>query len=480
MGRPSRTVSRVLAVALWLAVWQLASALVGNDVLLVGPWETLVRLVELLPTAAFWATVWSSFGRVALGFVVAFVGALALGLAASRWAAVERLLAPLLSAMRATPLACMIVLLLLWVGSRRVSAVAAFLATFPALYFAVLEGRAARDPRLGELLCACGVGRWRRLFADGWQQLLPYLVGACRNACGMAWKAGVAAEVIGSPPGTVGERVYQAKLLLLTSDLLAWTVAVVLVSWACERAFVALLEASGRWALALSVRQGRRERGASREGAAPATSAPHGVPCGPEPSGAAPVDLDHVTVGHPGGPVVARDLSLVLPAGSRSAVVGESGRGKTTLLLTVAGLLAPRAGAVRATRPLGLVCQDARLVEAMSAEGNVALAAGMGVAEARDLLCELLPAEALGRPVSGLSGGQRRRVELARALAVPSGLVVLDEPFAALDAAAHGEALAFVGRHLGGRTLLLASHDPADVAALGAHPLDVLLPEGDS
>jgi NitT/TauT family transport system permease protein len=114
--------------------------------------------------------------------------------------------------------------------------------------------------------------------------------------------------------------------------------------------------------------------------------------------------------------------------------------------------------------------QDSRLVEAMTAEQNVLLcsAGALSGGEAHALLAELLPEDALGRPVAGLSGGQRRRVELVRALAHPGAGVVLDEPFASLDAATHEAAAAFVMRHLRGRTLLVASHAPGDAELLRA------------
>ncbi len=121
---------------------------------------------------------------------------------------------------------------------------------------------------------------------------------------------------------------------------------------------------------------------------------------------------------------------------------------------------------------LSVQFQDTRLVEAMTAEQNVLLcsAGALSAGEAHALLAELLPEDALGRPVAELSGGQRRRVELARALAHPGTAVVLDEPFASLDAASHKSAAAFVVRHLCGRTLLVASHAPGDAEFLDARP----------
>lgn len=451
---PRDALRRAGAVAFWLLVWQLASMAVGSELLLAGPAAVLVRLAQLVPTAAFWSTVGFSLARIAAGFAAAFVLGLLLGLAAHRWHALAELLAPAVSFLKSVPIVCVIVLLLMWVGSVRVSAIAVFLAVFPAIYFSVLEGRAAANPSLGELLRVMGVPGWRRFLADTWQQLLPYLVATCRNACGMAWKAGVAAELIGSPRGSMGERIYQAKLLLETGDLFAWTIVVVALSWACEKAFLALLRATGGWALAASV---PRPAAVQRKQVAPA------------PAG---ILLDNVTLGYDGAPVAT--CNLALEAGSRTVLADPSGAGKTTLVRTVCGLLAPLSGRVQASGAgeLSAQFQDTRLVEAMTAEQNVLLCSAGALSEdkAHALLEELLPKDALGKPVSELSGGQRRRVELARALAHPGAAVVLDEPFASLDAASHQAAAAFVLRHLGGRTLLVASHAHGDAELLDARP----------
>jgi NitT/TauT family transport system permease protein len=453
---PRDALCRAGAVAFWLLVWQLASMAVGSELLLAGPAAVLVRLAQLVPTAAFWSTVGFSLARIAAGFAVAFALGLVLGLAAHRWHALAELLAPAVSFLKSVPIVCVIVLLLMWVGSVRVSAIAVFLAVFPAIYFSVLEGRSAANPGLGELLRVMGVSGWRRFLADTWQQLLPYLVATCRNACGMAWKAGVAAELIGSPRGSMGERIYQAKLLLETGDLFAWTIVVVALSWACEKAFLALLRATGGWALAASV-----PRAVASQRQQPASV--------PTPAG---ILLDNVTLGYDGAPVATCNLALA--PGSCTVLADPSGAGKTTLVRTVCGLLAPLSGHVQApgAGALSVQFQDTRLVEAMTAEQNVLLcsAGALSAVEVHALLMELLPEDALGRPVAELSGGQRRRVELARALVHSGAAVVLDEPFASLDADSHKAAAAFVLRHLGGRTLLVASHAHGDAELLHAVP----------
>ena len=243
MNTSSRTriLKRLAACALWLGVWQAAGLLVGSDILLASPLDTCRRLVSIVASERFLPILWFSFSRIAGGFLAAFVLGVALGFLANRSSLIRELLAPLVLAFKSIPVACIVVLLLIWVGSREVSGIAVFLMAFPALYLATVEGLGQVDEKLGQMLSVFGVGPVRRLLAHTWPSLLPYLVATSRNACGMAWKAGVAAELIGTPLGSMGERIYQAKILLETADLFAWTVIVVAVSYLCEQAFLWLL-----------------------------------------------------------------------------------------------------------------------------------------------------------------------------------------------------------------------------------------------
>jgi ABC-type sugar transport system ATPase subunit len=108
----------------------------------------------------------------------------------------------------------------------------------------------------------------------------------------------------------------------------------------------------------------------------------------------------------------------------------------------------------------------------LTAIDNVSLVVGAQNREkvAQELL-ELLPQEALDVPVAELSGGQRRRVEVVRALLYPSSAVLLDEAFSSLDDESHAIAASFVRNRLAGRTLLAASHDANDAVLLGAKQL---------
>ena len=438
---------RVGAAAFWLALWQIASIAVNSALILAGPLDALAALARLVQSPVFWEAAGFSCIRIVGGALVGYLAALGLAAAAHAQRVVRVLLAPALTAVKSTPVVCVVVLLLIWLGSANVSFAAVLLMVVPAVYFPALKGLDALDPKLAELFDAHRVRGARRLLGLVWPGVLPYLTAASEATVGMSWKAGVAAELIGIPSGSVGERIYQAKLLLETGDLFAWTFAVVAASWACENLVLRALAASGPAALRRAAR-GQRGR-AAREmlAASPDT-------------GSAPDAQDALCAARDlacgyDGRAVSRPASFSLMPGERLCVLGPAPERRR-----------PRAA---------VVFQDARLIDQLDAVDNVLLfsAAGTTAAEARALLAELLPSEALGRPVAQLSGGQRRRVELARALAAPGALVILDEPFGGLDARSHERACAVLSRRLGSRALVVATHDAQDAARLQARTITV-------
>jgi ABC-type nitrate/sulfonate/bicarbonate transport system ATPase subunit len=174
------------------------------------------------------------------------------------------------------------------------------------------------------------------------------------------------------------------------------------------------------------------------------------------------------------GATVLGDVSLRIERGERVAIIGANGAGKTTVLRLLLGLAAPTSGEVFAfARGVGYVPQAyaESLFPWFSMLRNVAmprLVAGredaLGVA--RRLCDGLLPGLDAARPAGRFSGGEKQAGAIARALAAPGEAVVADEPFSAIAAAARPMLREAILRELGGRALVLVTHDPEDVARL--------------
>jgi len=169
---------------------------------------------------------------------------------------------------------------------------------------------------------------------------------------------------------------------------------------------------------------------------------------------------------------VLAGLSLDIPDGATTVLMGPSGVGKTTLAHILLGLVPADSGTVAglAGRRLAAVFQEDRLCEQLPAVGNVRLVLH-GKAEAAVVRGELaavgLGDDDVGKPVSQLSGGQRRRVAIVRALLADADFGCLDEPFKGLDEATKDRVIDYVRDRTRGRTVLLITHDPVEAEKVG-------------
>lgn len=231
----------VLVVAFWLLVWHLASLAIGEEILLVSPLTVVRRLVSLAATAEFWYSLAHSLARIAIGFLLAVAAGVVLAVCAYRSGTVRILLDPLVKTIKAIPVASFIILLLIWIPSRNLSVATSFLMCWPIVYRTTLEGLDDTDPRLLEMAAVFRIPQRKRIVSIYLSQVLPFLSSAVSLSLGLAWKSGIAAEVIGLPDHTLGDHLYQAKTYLDTPDLFAYTLAIVLASFLCERVVMHLL-----------------------------------------------------------------------------------------------------------------------------------------------------------------------------------------------------------------------------------------------
>ena len=160
----------------------------------------------------FWKSVVFSFVRIILGFSLALILGTVLAALSSAFFAVEVLMEPLIMVIKATPVASFIILCLIWIPSRNLSVFISFLMVFPVVYTNILEGIRQTDKQLLEMADSFG--------------------------------AGIAAEVSGIPAGSIGEKLYNAKVYLETPDLFAWTIVIIAVSVGFEKIFMFALRRS--------------------------------------------------------------------------------------------------------------------------------------------------------------------------------------------------------------------------------------------
>ena len=237
------TLFKILSVLLALLVWQIAAMRVGMDMLLASPVQVVIRLFTLLKEPDFLSTVLFSLWRITKGYLLAFAAGVLLGVAAGRFQVIGWFLWPYIVTIKTVPVASFIILCLLWLDFNQLTILISFLIAFPVIYSNVLQGFKSTDPQMKELASLYRIPFSRQLFYIYLPSVKPYLLSASAVSIGMAWKAGVAAEVIGLVDGSIGERLYQAKIYFQNADLLSWTLVIILVCAFSEKLFVWLLKA---------------------------------------------------------------------------------------------------------------------------------------------------------------------------------------------------------------------------------------------
>lgn len=174
---------------------------------------------------------------------------------------------------------------------------------------------------------------------------------------------------------------------------------------------------------------------------------------------------------------VLKDFSLEIADGERVALTGRSGAGKTTVLNIIMGLVNPESGEVKIPKGLkiGAVFQEDRLIEPLSAEANCLVAMkSKNAEEVKNLLSKLgLDGEIIKKRVGLLSGGERRRVVLARAFLCDAQLLILDEPFKGIDKNTLPLCIAQTDEAAKGKTLILVTHSEDEAKSLGCRTVKI-------
>jgi len=419
----------------WLIIWQILSLLVGNSILLVGPLETGKALAVQAVTVRFWQTIGCSWLRIAAGFFAGAGAGLILAAASARFPVMEEILSPVFALIKAVPVASFVVLFLIWWHSDILSVAISFCVVLPNIYISTLEGIHSTDGRLLEMAKVFGLSRHDTFFYLYRPALKPFLDSSIRISVGLGWKSGVAAEVIGTPAFSIGERLYMSKIYLETADVLAWTAVTILLSVLSEKALLWLWNRFCNWTPAC------KGTAVSQEN---------------HPLDSPSLIMEKVEKTYDGKKIID-GFNAQYSKGETACFMTPSGSGKTTLLRLIAGLEQPDVGNIYRNGRVGMVFQEDRLCEEYSALINVSMITGdTGIA--RQHLLQLLEEDDIIRPCRELSGGMKRRVAIARAFASQSDILLLDEPYTGLDGATIEKVQRYMEQYRKGRTILMATH----------------------
>jgi NitT/TauT family transport system ATP-binding protein len=179
-----------------------------------------------------------------------------------------------------------------------------------------------------------------------------------------------------------------------------------------------------------------------------------------------------------GGKKVLDRFTAVLPDGQITVLTGQSGSGKTTLAYLLLGLNRPDFGSIDGLtgKRLAAVFQEDRLCEQLSGIGNVRLVIKKNT-ETADLLTQFaeveLTADDAKKAAGQLSGGQKRRIAILRAMLAESDFICMDEPFKGMDKETKEKTMAYVKKAVAGKTVLLITHDRSEADYFGGQRIEL-------
>lgn len=232
---------KALVWTFYLLLYQILYWVVDQDILLASPLQILGSLARLIREPAFFLAAGATFGRIASGFLIGLLTGTLFAIMTFRSKLVEALLMPLIRAIRATPITSFIILALVWIHSDRVPVFIVFLMVLPIVWANINEGIRQVDPELLEMARSFQMTKTRLLRLVYIPSLAPYFMSAAVTGLGMAWKAGISAEVLSTPAQSLGGRIYLSKIYLETPDLFALTIVIILLSLLLEKGFVFLV-----------------------------------------------------------------------------------------------------------------------------------------------------------------------------------------------------------------------------------------------
>lgn len=242
MNRQQRPkVNGLPALIFWTAVWYLAAAAMDNPLLLPTPLQVLRCLGDLAVTAAFWQTTLVSIGRIGLGVACAVLLGTVLAVLTTKSPLLNTLIAPAMTAMQATPVASFTILMLIWLDRDYVPVLICGMMGLPVVWNSVSSGIRMTDPQLLEMARVYRLPQiqtFRRIWVPS---VMPFFRTACISSLGLGWKAGIAAEVLTVPKRSIGRMISESKLYLLTEELFAWTLAVIVLSLLLQKIMLRLL-----------------------------------------------------------------------------------------------------------------------------------------------------------------------------------------------------------------------------------------------
>ena len=240
-NRLKKVIVGVASLLFWVVIWEILSRVVNFSFIRPGVFDTALAFASLLPKTAFWLTVSESLLRILAGLVLGLIFGVLLGCLSAIRSTAHSFLSPIMTVVRCTPVASFIMIVWFLLKKDYIPTVIALFMVLPIIWQSTAEAIQKTDKDLLEVAQLYKFSPWKKLRYAYSPTIIKYLIPSAVTSLGLAWKAGVAAEIITSPENSIGAEISNAKNAFEGAEMFAWTLTVVLLSLALEFAVKSLL-----------------------------------------------------------------------------------------------------------------------------------------------------------------------------------------------------------------------------------------------
>ena len=233
---------KIIIALIWLIIWQIMAKLIAEEILLPSPLLVFKRFIDLLRDKEFYLAILSSFGKILIGFVLSIFFGLILAFISYKSNLFYDFINPIILIFRSVPLASLVIFLLFWVKSTNLSILVSFIMAMPIIYTNTYIGLKSIDKKLlqmADIYKIKGLDMIRSIYLI---KAKTFIKSSIISVSGLVLKAGIAAEVIGLPNNSIGKNLYNSKIYLDMPSLLAWTLAILFISFIFEYILKLILE----------------------------------------------------------------------------------------------------------------------------------------------------------------------------------------------------------------------------------------------
>lgn len=419
--KQNKLIPSILSILFLGVIWELIALQIGFPAIFPSLVDLLKETGRLIISENFFVEISVTILRGLVGITFAFILAFSLGIIAAFYPFWKAFFHPVVVVSRSIPVISLVLIALLWLAPPRLPVFIALITMFPILYQNILTGLEQTDKRYTEMATVFGKSGFNQFFNIYLPSAKKVIFDGLKTAMGFGWRAIIIGEALSQPVHGIGTAMKQAQVYINVSELIAWTVVAIGISYLFEY-IIKMIQ---------KIHLEKKLPYAKKYELNPDIQKP---------------DIKEIRIENLkktfNSSTLFESLNLTFNSGNISFIKGPSGRGKTTLLRLLAGLEKPDKGKIQYIENFHFAFsfQDIRLLPWFTITENIIYGCnskGLQKQEISNRVAYLLENMELTvhahKFPNELSGGQQQRVELARALAANSDILLMDEPLNGLD-----------------------------------------------